>query len=190
MARKTFKEGFKEEAIAYCKKNSEKTIKDCAADLDIGYSTLRRWLSEAEDKSKADSSEKKPENQKPAVAEKDVAEAPSMEKEASVDDDVSEQPQPEEVSETKEKDQEKQKEDQSEIDTAVDDLFAEVAVAVDKAISPSPKEDREVAKEDEKDSKDTNIISDKLELVGLYKKRFGLSFERYKIKRKMKKNKK
>lgn len=61
MARKKFKEGFKEEAVAYCKKNTDKTIKECANDLDLGYSTLRRWISqvEAENEKKAKKAENK-----------------------------------------------------------------------------------------------------------------------------------
>lgn len=49
MARKKFEEGFKENAILYCQTNSDKTIKACAADLGIGYSTLRRWIAQSEE---------------------------------------------------------------------------------------------------------------------------------------------
>ena len=47
MARRTFPEGFKEKAIAYPAEHPELSIKRCAEDLGIGYSTLRRWLDEA-----------------------------------------------------------------------------------------------------------------------------------------------
>lgn len=49
MARKKFEEGFKENAIEYCKTHSDKTIKACAAELGIGYSTLRRWIAQSEE---------------------------------------------------------------------------------------------------------------------------------------------
>lgn len=49
MAKRTFPEGFKEKAIAYPKVYPEKTTKECAADLGIAYSTLRRWISEAKE---------------------------------------------------------------------------------------------------------------------------------------------
>lgn len=49
MARKKFEEGFKENAIEYCKTHSDMTIKACAAELGIGYSTLRRWISQSEE---------------------------------------------------------------------------------------------------------------------------------------------
>ncbi|MEE0435961.1 MAG: hypothetical protein UDB11_11285 [Peptococcaceae bacterium] len=49
MAKRTFPEGFKEKAVAYPKEHPEKTMKECAADLEIGYSTLRRWINEAEE---------------------------------------------------------------------------------------------------------------------------------------------
>lgn len=48
MAKRTFPEGFKEMAVAYPKAHPEKSMKECAADLDIGYSTLRRWINELE----------------------------------------------------------------------------------------------------------------------------------------------
>ena len=47
MARRTFPEGFKEKAIAYPAEHPELSMKRCAEDLGIGYSTLRRWLDEA-----------------------------------------------------------------------------------------------------------------------------------------------
>lgn len=53
MARKKFEEGFKENAIEYCKIHSDKTIKACAAELGIGYSTLRRWIAQSEDQAEA-----------------------------------------------------------------------------------------------------------------------------------------
>ena len=43
MARRTFPEGFKEKAIAYPAEHPELSMKRCAEDLGIGYSTLRRW---------------------------------------------------------------------------------------------------------------------------------------------------
>ena len=49
MARKKFEDGFKEKAIAYCQSHPEKTIKACAADIGVGYSTLRRWISQMEE---------------------------------------------------------------------------------------------------------------------------------------------
>ena len=48
MARKSFKKGFREEAVAYRKAHPDKTIKACANDLKMGYSTLRRWMNEEE----------------------------------------------------------------------------------------------------------------------------------------------
>ena len=53
MARKKFEEGFKENAIEYCKIHSDKTIKACAVELGIGYSTLRRWIAQSEDQAEA-----------------------------------------------------------------------------------------------------------------------------------------
>lgn len=47
MARRTFPEGFKEKAISYPAEHPELSMKRCAEDLGIGYSTLRRWLDEA-----------------------------------------------------------------------------------------------------------------------------------------------
>lgn len=49
MARRKFEDGFKERAVAYCHEHPEKTMKACAADLDIGYSTLRRWVVQVEE---------------------------------------------------------------------------------------------------------------------------------------------
>lgn len=54
MAKRTFPEGFKEKAIAYPKVHPEKTTKECAADLGIAYSTLRRWISEAKEQAAAE----------------------------------------------------------------------------------------------------------------------------------------
>lgn len=56
MARRKFEDGFKERAVAYCHEHPEKTMKACAADLDIGYSTLRRWMVQVEE-AKADHAE-------------------------------------------------------------------------------------------------------------------------------------
>lgn len=56
MARRKFEDGFKERAVAYCHEHPEKTMKACAADLDIGYSTLRRWVVQVEE-AKADRTE-------------------------------------------------------------------------------------------------------------------------------------
>lgn len=53
MARKKFEEGFRENAIEYCKIHSDKTIKACAAELGIGYSTLRRWIAQSEEQAEA-----------------------------------------------------------------------------------------------------------------------------------------
>lgn len=53
MARKKFEDGFKENAIAYCQAHPEKTIKACAADIGVGYSTLRRWISQMEEEAQA-----------------------------------------------------------------------------------------------------------------------------------------
>lgn len=81
MARKKFEDGFKEEAVAYCKAHPEKTIKACAEDKGIGYSTLRRWLTEAEEKNapvedvakeNAEKQEKKQEEVAPVVEAKEV----------------------------------------------------------------------------------------------------------------------
>lgn len=49
MARRKFEDGFKERAVAYCQEHPEKTMKACASDLDIGYSTLRRWVVQVEE---------------------------------------------------------------------------------------------------------------------------------------------
>ena len=48
MARKKFKDGFKEEVLLYHETHSDETIKACAEKFDIGYSTLRRWIAEKE----------------------------------------------------------------------------------------------------------------------------------------------
>lgn len=54
MAKRTFPDGFREEAVAYPTQHPEKSMKQCAADLGIGYSTLRRWINEAEEESAAE----------------------------------------------------------------------------------------------------------------------------------------
>lgn len=77
MARKKFEDGFKEEVVAYCKAHPEKTIKACAEDKGIGYSTLRRWLTEAEEKNApveeaAKENEEKQEEVAPVVEAKEV----------------------------------------------------------------------------------------------------------------------
>lgn len=53
MARKKFREGFKEEVLLYHETHSDQTIKACAAKFDIGYSTLRRWIAEKEEENTA-----------------------------------------------------------------------------------------------------------------------------------------
>lgn len=57
MARRKFEDGFKERAVAYCHEHPEKTMKACAADLDIGYSTLRRWMTQVDDGEQKSSNE-------------------------------------------------------------------------------------------------------------------------------------
>lgn len=57
MARRKFEDGFKERAVAYCHEHPEKTMKACAADLDIGYSTLRRWMTQVDDSEQKSSNE-------------------------------------------------------------------------------------------------------------------------------------
>jgi len=42
-----YDEKFKKYAVEYFKKHTEKTGKECAADLGIGYTTLARWYKEA-----------------------------------------------------------------------------------------------------------------------------------------------
>ncbi|MDO4281570.1 MAG: transposase [Peptococcaceae bacterium] len=80
MARKKFEQGFKDKAVAYCQEHSEKTIKACAEDLDIGYSTLRRWIAQSEEKAEAVAApaDVTPEKEAPAKPAQEV-EAPVVE---------------------------------------------------------------------------------------------------------------
>lgn len=73
MARRKFEDGFKERAVAYCREHPEKTMKACAADLDIGYSTLRRWVVQVEE-AKADHTE---ENESVVLQEMAAEDAPA-----------------------------------------------------------------------------------------------------------------
>lgn len=73
MARRKFEDGFKERAVAYCREHPEKTMKACAADLDIGYSTLRRWMVQVEE-AKADHTE---ENESVVLQETAAEDAPA-----------------------------------------------------------------------------------------------------------------
>lgn len=75
MAKRTFEDGFKEKAVAYPKEHPEKTMKQCAEELGIGYSTLRRWINEAEDTDKS-TAQAAPE--KEAVAAEKTAEAEAV----------------------------------------------------------------------------------------------------------------
>lgn len=71
MARKKFEEGFKENAIEYCKIHSDKTIKACAAELGIGYSTLRRWIAQNEEQAEAAGAEANDATMETATEEKE-----------------------------------------------------------------------------------------------------------------------
>lgn len=71
MARKKFEEGFKENAIEYCKIHSDKTIKACAAELGIGYSTLRRWIAQNEKQAEAAGAEANDATMETATEEKE-----------------------------------------------------------------------------------------------------------------------
>lgn len=71
MARKKFEEGFKENAIEYCKIHSDKTIKACAAELGIGYSTLRRWIAQKEEQAEAAGAEANDATMETATEEKE-----------------------------------------------------------------------------------------------------------------------
>lgn len=76
MAKRTFPEGFREKAIAYPAEHPEKSMKQCAADLGIGYSTLRRWINEAEEAEVAQHVGKEAVSEEAAAADK-VSEAPA-----------------------------------------------------------------------------------------------------------------
>lgn len=87
MARKKFEEGFKENAIEYCKIHSDKTIKACAAELGIGYSTLRRWIAQSEEQAEAASVEANDVTMETATEEEEpvTADTPIIE-ESSIDE--------------------------------------------------------------------------------------------------------
>lgn len=73
MARRKFEDGFKERAVAYCHEHPEKTMKACAADLDIGYSTLRRWMTQVDDSEQKSSNEEVVVSKQPEQDAVDVA---------------------------------------------------------------------------------------------------------------------
>lgn len=79
MARKKFEEGFKENAIEYCKTHSDKTIKACAAELGIGYSTLRRWIAQSEEQAAAANVEVPEDIEAVASEEAEAKEVPATE---------------------------------------------------------------------------------------------------------------
>lgn len=85
MARRKFEDGFKERAVAYCHEHPEKTMKACAADLDIGYSTLRRWMTQVDDGEQKSSNEEAVVLEQPEQDAADAAaEEQSSEEEAAV----------------------------------------------------------------------------------------------------------
>ena len=99
MARRTFPEGFKEKAIAYPAEHPELSMKRCAEELGIGYSTLRRWLDEAAEETQNAAPAEEPvaaeaveekvlafEADAPAIAEDAAAESEASVKMASVDE--------------------------------------------------------------------------------------------------------
>lgn len=49
--RRVFTKEFKLDAVRYRKDHPELTVKECSKNLDIGASTLQRWISESSDES-------------------------------------------------------------------------------------------------------------------------------------------
>lgn len=84
MARRKFEDGFKERAVAYCHEHPEKTMKACAADLDIGYSTLRRWMTQVDDSEQKSSNEEVVVSKQPEQDVADVATEEQVPEEAIV----------------------------------------------------------------------------------------------------------
>lgn len=143
MARRKFEDGFKERAVAYCHEHPEKTMKACAADLDIGYSTLRRWMTQVDD------SEQKSSNEEVVV---------SKQPEQDVADVATEEQVPEETI-VAESDDADHAADDAEAPDAVEDVAEEsepAEVPEEHVVTPEPASDHEAdaAKTEEKEGVD------------------------------------
>lgn len=143
MARRKFEDGFKERAVAYCHEHPEKTMKACAADLDIGYSTLRRWMTQVDD------SEQKSSNEEVVV---------SKQPEQDVVDVATEEQVPEETI-VAESDDADHAADDVEAPDAVENVAEEsepAEVPEEHVVTPKPASDHEadVAKAEEKEGVD------------------------------------
>ncbi len=143
MARRKFEDGFKERAVAYCHEHPEKTMKACAADLDIGYSTLRRWMTQVDD------SEQKSSNEEVVV---------SKQPEQDVADVATEEQVPEETI-VAESDDADHAADDAEAPDAVEDVAEEsepAEVPEEHVVTPKPASDHEAdaAKTEEKEGVD------------------------------------
>lgn len=143
MARRKFEDGFKERAVAYCHEHPEKTMKACAADLDIGYSTLRRWMTQVDD------SEQKSSNEEVVV---------SKQPEQDVVDVATEEQVPEETI-VAESDDADHVADDVEAPDAVEDVAEEsepAEVPEEHVVTPKPASDHEAdaAKTEEKEGVD------------------------------------
>lgn len=143
MARRKFEDGFKERAVAYCHEHPEKTMKACAADLDIGYSTLRRWMTQVDD------SEQKSSNEEVVV---------SKQPEQDVADVATEEQVPEETI-VAESDDADHAADDVEAPDAVENVAEEsepAEVPEEHVVTPKPASDHEadVAKAEEKEGVD------------------------------------
>lgn len=143
MARRKFEDGFKERAVAYCHEHPEKTMKACAADLDIGYSTLRRWMTQVDD------SEQKSSNEEVVV---------SKQPEQDVADVATEEQVPEETI-VAESDDADHAADDAEAPDAVEDVAEEsepAEVPEEHVVTPEPASDHEAdaAKAEEKEGVD------------------------------------
>lgn len=184
MARKTFKEGFKEEAVAYCKKNSDKTIKECANDLDLGYSTLRRWISQVEAGTEKKTMPKKMPTQKKNT--KDVVENQKVEEKLSVNE--------EPKSTTNEKDTYQEKERIVE-EASIQHQSESTATYIDEepSINYIPEQyqvkknfAQKVLSSAFAKMPTLDKITQQIELISLYKKRLILKIEQKRIKKAIK----
>ncbi len=193
MARKKFEEGFKENAIEYCKIHSDKTIKACAAELGIGYSTLRRWIAQSEEQAEAAGAEANDVTMETATEEKEpvtvdtpiIEESSSEENQKNVDSesitcDISTD--------------ENIIEENEPIENVQDDAFAGEDYAVQADALQEDFDDefdwvnkREQVKNQLGDIIESagNGVSDAVQLIGLYKKRHDLK----KVQKKLQKEK-
>lgn len=147
MARRKFEDGFKERAVAYCHEHPEKTMKACAADLDIGYSTLRRWMTQVDD------SEQKSSNEEVVV---------SKQPEQDVADVATEEQVPEETI-VAESDDADHAADDAEAPDAVENVAEEsepAEVPEEHVVTPEPASDHEAdaLQADEKDDVDDDYL--------------------------------